>query len=167
MRIIFITRGQKVLAPLLGFFELLVWLFALRVVMTNLNNVGYYVMFAGGFAAGTFIGLYIEEKLALGTRIIRVVTRRDATALIEVLRADGHGVTSIDAEGGDGAVHVLFSIVKRRDLARYIQRVREFNPRALYSIQNVDYVNSGIFAARESFVGRSLQPLRRSGAKVK
>lgn len=167
MRIVFISRGQKFLAPVLGFFEILIWLFALRVVMSNLTNVSYYVLFAGGFAAGTFVGLWVEEKLALGVRIIRIVTKSDATELITVLRRDGHGVTSLDAEGSEGPVHVLFSIAKRKNLSSLIRRVRDFNPRAFYSIEDVEFVSSGVFAAQESFVGRGRRSLSRALAKSK
>jgi uncharacterized protein YebE (UPF0316 family) len=167
MRIVFISRGQKILAPVLGFFEILVWLFALRIVMANLTNVSYYVLFAAGFAAGTYVGLYVEEKLALGMRIMRIVTKSDATELIEALRKDGHGVTILDAEGSEGPVHVLFSIVKRKNLSNLIRRVRDYNPRAFYSIEDVEFVSAGVFAARESFVGRGKHSPRRTLAKSK
>jgi uncharacterized protein YebE (UPF0316 family) len=167
MRIVFISRGQKLLAPLLGFFEILVWLSALRIVMANLTNVSFYVLFAAGFAAGTYVGLYVEEKLALGIRIIRIVTKADATELIEALRKAGHGVTSLDADGSEGQVHVLFSIVKRKNLSSLIRLVREYNPRAFYSIEDVELVSSGVFAARESFVGRGKHSFRRALAKSK
>jgi uncharacterized protein YebE (UPF0316 family) len=167
IRIVFISRGQKILAPVLGFFEILVWLFALRMVMANLTNLSYYMLFAAGFAAGTYVGLYVEEKLALGMRIIRIVTKTDASELIETLREEGHGVTSLDAEGSDGPVHVLFSFVRRRNLPNLIQRVREYNPKAFYSIEDVEFVSAGIFAARESFVGRGKHSLRRAATKSK
>ena len=66
MRIIFISRGAKILAPLLGFFEILIWLVAIGKVMQNLDNIACYVAYAGGFATGNFVGIRIEEKLAMG-----------------------------------------------------------------------------------------------------
>jgi uncharacterized protein YebE (UPF0316 family) len=167
MRIVFISRGQKSIAPILGFFEILVWLFALRIVMENLTDFSYYVLFAAGFAAGTFIGLLVEDKLALGVRIIRIVTKTGADELIVALREAGHGVTSISATGGDGPVHVLFSIVKRKNLYEFIRLVREHNPKAFYSLEEVSYVNAGIFAARESFIGRNKASLARWLPKLK
>lgn len=165
MRIAFISRGHKILAPLVGFFEVLIWLVALRQIMANLTNVFYYVSYAGGFAAGTFIGLWVEEKMAIGSRIIRVITRQDATELIASLREEDYGVTSIDAEGVDGHVHLLFSIIKRQDLPGFIGLVDKFNPRAFYSIEDVRFVSEGIFPARESFVGRGGKSLLRMFSK--
>ena len=74
IRIISIARGYKLIAPLLGFFEILIWLLAIKQIMQNLTNIFYYVAYSGGFAAGTFIGIYIEEKLAMGIFLIRIIT---------------------------------------------------------------------------------------------
>jgi uncharacterized protein YebE (UPF0316 family) len=165
MRIAFIARGHKMLAPVVGFFEVLIWLIALRQIMQNLTNAAYYVSYAGGFAAGTFVGLWVEERMAIGSRIIRVITRQDATDLIESLRDAGYGVTSIDASGVDGRVHLLFSVLKRQDLERFIGIVEKHTPRAFYSIEDVRFVSEGVFPAHESFLGRGRMSLLRLFSK--
>lgn len=165
MRIAFISRGHKVLAPVVGFFEVLIWLIALRQILQDLTNVFYYVSYAGGFAAGTFVGLWIEERMAIGNRIIQVITRQDATELIESLRLAGYGVTSLSAQGIDGHVHLLFSVIKRQDIDTFITIVERLNPRAFYSIEDVRFVSEGVFPARESFVGRSGKSLLRMFSK--
>src|SRR6516164_4348286 len=104
MRVIFIARGMKVLAPVLGFFEIVIWLFAIGQIMQNLNNIGCYLGFAAGFTIGNFCGVYIEKKLAIGTVVVRAITTRDAGELIVRLRAANYGVTSIDAQGASGPV---------------------------------------------------------------
>ena len=80
IRIILVSRGVKIPAALLGFFEVLIWLIAIGRVMQNLNNVSNYIAYAGGFAMGNFVGIYIENKLAMGLLSIRVVTAKDAAA---------------------------------------------------------------------------------------
>ena len=99
IRISFVSKGLKYLASLIGFVEVIIWLLAIRVIMQNLNNAVCYIAYGAGFAMGTFIGLQIEKKLALGNAIIRIVTQKDATELINSLRSQGFGVTSIDAVG--------------------------------------------------------------------
>ena len=161
MRIAFIARGHRYLAPLVGFFEVLIWLVALRQIMQNLTNPFFYVSYAGGFAAGTFVGLWVEERMAIGSRIIRVITRQDARELIETLREANYGVTSIDAEGVEGRVHLLFSVIKRQDISQFIEIVEKHAPRAFYSIEDVRSVSEGVFPARQSFLGRSRFSLHR------
>jgi uncharacterized protein YebE (UPF0316 family) len=161
MRIAFIARGHRYLAPLVGFFEVLIWLIALRQIMQNLTNPFFYMSYALGFAAGTFIGLCVEERMAIGSRIIRVVTRQDATELIEALRDADYGVTTIEAEGVDGRVHMLFSVLKRQDLDRFIETVDKYAPRAFYSIEDVRAVSEGVFPARRSFLQSGQRSLYR------
>src|SRR4051812_31974501 len=89
VRIIFVSRGRKFLAPLLGFFEVAIWLFAIGQIMKNLNDVSCYLAFAAGFTLGNFLGILLEGRLAIGTLLVRVITPRDATCLVEGLRAAG------------------------------------------------------------------------------
>jgi uncharacterized protein YebE (UPF0316 family) len=145
IRIITISRGYKSIAPLLGFFEILIWLLAIRQIMQNLTNIYYYIVYSGGFAAGTFVGMYIEEKLAIGILSIRIITRKDASELIAFLRSANYGVTSVDAQGATGQVHVIYTIVKRSDVDDVIRIINRFNPKAFYLVEDVRSAREGIF----------------------
>ncbi len=147
LRIIFVSRGMKYLAAFLGFFEVLVWLLAISQVMQNLTNWVTYVAYGLGFATGNFVGILIEERLAMGNLIIRVITRKDATELVRFLWTSGYGVTSVDAMGEGGAVKVIFSIVKRKKVAQIIEVIKRFNPNAFYTIEDVRFVNETFFPA--------------------
>lgn len=145
VRIIFVSRGLKYLAPLVGFFEVIIWLLAIRVIIQNLNNVACYIAYGAGFAMGTFIGLQIEKKIAIGNSLVRVVTQKDAAELIEHLREKDYGVTSVDAQGVKGKVHVIYIIIRRHDIENVAGIIREFNPQAFYTIEDIRLVSRGIF----------------------
>jgi len=149
MRIIFIGRGNRFIAPFLGFFEVLIWLLAIRQIMMNLTNAFYYVAYASGFATGTYVGMYIEERLAMGTILIRVVTSGEASGLIEFLKSEDYGVTSVDAQGARGTVNLIYTIIKRSDLDHVIAIINRFNPRAFYTIEDVRFVREGVFPTDE------------------
>jgi uncharacterized protein YebE (UPF0316 family) len=150
MRIIFISKGRKLLAPLLGFFEVLIWLLAIAQIMRNLTNPLYYLAYGLGFAAGTFVGLMIEERLAIGVVLLRVITQRDASPLVACLREDEFGVTCIDGEGKSGPVKIIFVIVDRHDLPRVIDIIRRHNPGAFYSVEDIRSVSRGYFPSKRS-----------------
>ena len=78
VRTIFVARGMKFLAPLLGFFEVSIWLFAIGQIMQNLSNLGCYLGFAGGFTAGNYLGVLVEQRLGLGTLVVRIITPRES-----------------------------------------------------------------------------------------
>jgi uncharacterized protein YebE (UPF0316 family) len=148
LRTIFIARGVKLLAALLGLVEVTIWLFAISQVMQNLSNVWCFLGYAAGFTLGTYLGIRIEERLALGTQVVRIITKRDATELIIALREAGHGVTSVEASGATGKVHVLFTIVERRRLAQVADAIRQFDPQTFYVVEDVRRVARGVFGGR-------------------
>lgn len=149
IRVIYISRGIKFLAPIIAFFEIIIWLLAMEVVMSDLSNIANFFAYAFGFAAGTYIGLVIEEKLSIGTVILRIVTTAESTEQITAyLEAEQFGVTSLDAQGSRGDVRMIMSLVQRADLPRITQYIETTNPRAFFSIEDVRYVNQGVFRPR-------------------
>jgi uncharacterized protein YebE (UPF0316 family) len=159
IRVIFISRGLKYLAPLLGFFEIIIWLLAIGQIMKNLSNPVCYIAYAGGFAMGNFVGIWIAERLSLGLVMIRVVTKKDAGELVEYLKSSDYGVTSVDGHGTAGQVKVVFTIVPRREVANVVDLINKFNPKAFYSIEEVGFVEKGIFPAKRSWQNSSLRKL--------
>jgi len=149
LRIIFVTKGMRIIAPLVGFFEVLIWLLAISRIMQDLDNWVSYIAYAGGFATGNFVGMYLEERLAIGHEMIRVITRKDATSLIEKLREMGYGVTSVKAEGIEGEVAIIYIIARRRMISEVLDKINYFNPRALYTVESIKYVNKEIFHKSE------------------
>ncbi|WP_226390143.1 DUF2179 domain-containing protein [Penaeicola halotolerans] len=156
MRIMFVMTGKRKIAPLFGFFEALIWLLAIGQIIQNIDSPLSYLAYAGGFAGGTYIGMYIEEKLALGRVVVRVITQTAATDLIEYLNKKDIRYTNIDAEDNDGKANILFSVIKREDLREYIDTIKTFNPRAFYTVESVKKVSDEELAVES---GRAF-PLR-------
>ncbi|MEW6447559.1 MAG: DUF2179 domain-containing protein [Bacillota bacterium] len=167
LRIIYVSRGYKYLAPFLGFFEVLIWLLAITQIIQNLTNFAYYIAYAGGFAMGNFVGIFLEEKLAMGTLAVRIFTIRGARDLVERLKHAGYGVTIINAEGTTGDVKIVFTIIKRKDLQNVIKLIKEYNPKAFYSIEEVRSAIEGVFPAVKTRNRRSFYHLRKLKRKEK
>jgi uncharacterized protein YebE (UPF0316 family) len=151
LRIIFISRGNKVLAPLLGFFEVLMWLFAISAVMQNLDNGICFIAFALGFTLGNFWGILIEKKLALGMAIVRIITNRPAHALVEQLRSAHFGVTSVEGRGSTGPVQIVMTVVKRRQLDKVFDLIETHHPNAFYAVDELQSASDGIFPQGKSW----------------
>ncbi len=141
LRIIFMTKGLKRLAPIIGFFEILIWIVAITRIMQNLNNWVCYVAYAGGFATGNYVGMLVDEKLAIGHELIRVITRVDATELAKALREEGYGVTSVKAMGMQGEVGIVYIVANRRNQKRAVELIQRYNPNAFVTVQNIQPVN--------------------------
>ncbi|MCC7565511.1 MAG: DUF2179 domain-containing protein [Methanomicrobiaceae archaeon] len=147
MRIIFISRGMKVIAPALAFFEILIWLVAIGQVFSNLTNVANYIAYAGGFAAGNYVGIIVEERLAVGLTLVRIITQRDSAPLVEFLRGSGYGLTVIDAQGRDGPGKIVFTLIRRKNLKDVIEAIHLYAPKAFYTIEDIRHAAEGTFPA--------------------
>ena len=150
VRVIFVSKGLKYLAPVVGFFEILIWLLAIGQIMKNLSNPICYIAYAGGFAMGNYVGIIIAERLSLGVVLLRVITQKDAVELVQSLSSAKYGVTSVDGEGAQGKVNIIFTIVPRKEVKKIVEIVKRFNPLAFYSIEEVGFVERGIFPVRKS-----------------
>jgi len=153
IRVIFIAKGLKYIAPVIGFFEVIIWLLAIGQVMQNIGNVASYIAYGGGFAAGTFLGMYVEERLSIGTVVVRVITHRDAGDVVNALRAEGFGVTTMDAEGASGQVKVILTISRRQDVPRVRALLEEHHAGAFFTIEELKSATEGVFPER---TGRKL-----------
>ncbi len=158
LRHIFISKGFKKIVPILGFFEVLIWLVAMRQVFSHLDNVACFIAWAAGFSAGTYLGMYIEERLAMGAQIIRIISNDDISILIEALKMRNQGITIVDGQGAVGPVKLIFTVVKRTDKAEVIALINTLTPNAFYSIEDVKGSEHGIFTddGKTSAVGRLL-----------
>jgi uncharacterized protein YebE (UPF0316 family) len=145
LRLIFVSKGYKYIAPFLGFFEVIIWVMAISQIMQHLDNVFCYLAYGAGFATGNFIGIYLEEKISLGTVIIRIIPKKDTSELVQYLRSNNYGLTIVDAEGSTGPVKIIFSIIKRKEVPNVVTIINQYNPNAFYTIEEVKAVNKGIF----------------------
>ena len=145
LRNIFMSRGFRKIVPFVGFFEVLIWLIAMKQVMDKADNFLCYFAWAGGFAMGTYVGMRIEERLALGMQVIRIITSESNERLISALRAANHGMTIVDANGAKGPVKMIFSIVQRKYLKEVIALIEINHPNAFYSVEDVRNAHHGVF----------------------
>ncbi|MFO8128477.1 MAG: DUF2179 domain-containing protein [Bacteroidales bacterium] len=164
IRLIFAAKGYKYIVPVLGFFEVLIWIVVVAQVMQHLDNALCYIAYAAGFAMGNYTGMLAEERLSLGTLLIRVIPQKDTGKLIQALREHNYGVTAVDVEGKSGKLKMLFSIIKRKQSQEVVELINMYNPHAFYSMEEIRAVREGYFKPLKmrSIFG-SLNPFRRPG----
>jgi len=153
-RIILISRGMSRWAALTGFFESLIWLLALSQVFQHLDHAVNYVAYAGGYGAGTGLGVLLERRIALGVVAVRIITRDDARSLVDSLAKAEFGVTQVGARGIHGRVRLIFTITKRKHLTQLLRLVRGHSPKAFISVTDVRTAAEGYLpaASRKSLV---------------
>ena len=143
VRMIMIGRGRRKIAPILGFVESIIWVVAISQVVANLGSIYNILGYSGGFAAGTLVGMWIEDKLALGYAGICVISMNHGPEIVENLRQANFGVTELIGRGQSGAIHSINTIVRRKDIQEVYQLVNEVDPQCFISVDDMADVKRG------------------------
>lgn len=142
MRSVLAAKGQRKIVPFIGFFEVIVWLFAVSQILKNLTNIWGYLAWAGGYSVGIYVGLLLEEKLAIGNQVIRIITQNKSEEFLRILTERGIGYTVLDGQGARGPVNLIFTIVKRKEVGNIIELLQGLQPNAFYSVEDVKSASS-------------------------
>jgi len=137
----YVSKGLRNRATILGFVEVLIWIIVVSQIFQNLENWYNYIAFAAGFSAGNYVGMMIEDKLKVGIQIFRIIIRESAEELVDSLRNAGFRVTTLNASGLKGEVKIIFTVAKRKRWKELIGIIRDVNPDAFYSVEDVKYTN--------------------------
>jgi uncharacterized protein YebE (UPF0316 family) len=137
IRIIYMLGGRRYTSTLLGFFESFIWLMAIRQIFQHLDNWICYIAYPAGFATGIMVGMMIEERIAYGKVIVRIITRKDVTDLLAYLTKQGFRYTRVNAEGADGHENLVFTVLKRERLEELTNQLKRMIPTAFYTVEPV------------------------------
>jgi uncharacterized protein YebE (UPF0316 family) len=147
LRVLFVMRGRRSIAWVLGFFQSLIFVIAITSVLSNLDNPLNIIGYAAGFATGNVVGMTIEERLAVGYTHLRIISSHLGAAITEKLRSSGYAVTEISARGKDGMVTMINCSVRRRNVDLVRGMVNEIDPEAFITAEDIRPVRRGFWRA--------------------
>jgi uncharacterized protein YebE (UPF0316 family) len=143
VRMLMIVRGMRKWAVLIGFVEVTIWVIAISQVMSNLNNVWNILAYSGGFAMGTFVGMHLENRLALGTVGVQVISLKKGAQVAAKIRAAGYGATEVPAVGQSGPVSLIGVVVPRKEKGALLALINGVDPAAFVTVDDKRYVDRG------------------------
>lgn len=144
VRTILVFRGHRLLAAIIGFFEIVVWVIAAGQVLQNLDAWYLIVAYAGGFGAGNYVGIWLESKLAIGREMVSAISFRADGGLARLLRERGFRAIDVDADMGRGpAVDLVITVTRRRRIPELLRTIVEADPEAEYSVSDIKMVHEG------------------------
>ena len=146
LRVLFVMRGRKKVAWILGFFQSAIYLLAIGGVLQNLEALSL-VGYASGFATGNVLGMIIEERIAIGHSLLTIISSRRGLAVASRLRNEGFAVTEIPGRGKDGTVTLINCNVLRKEVDEVRQTVNEVDPGAFITAESIHPVRRGFFRA--------------------
>lgn len=148
IRILLVVRGQRLQAAALGFFEVIVYILALNSVVQHLNNPFNLLAYALGFAAGNYVGSYVEEKLAMGHVTLQVIPKGNSANLAAQLRSAGYGVTVIDGYGKEGLRQLLIILVERKKLSTIMRFIDELDHDSFVTVMETKSIQGGFLGLK-------------------
>jgi len=148
IRTLMVVQGRKLQAALIGFFEISIYVTALSKVVSNLDNPLNLFSYALGFACGTYLGITVENKIALGNLAVQIILKiSDKDQLIKELREKGFGVTVTEGQGLEGTREILNVAIKRKDLETLKKKVYEYDEKAFITVNSINPISGGFFAS--------------------
>jgi len=154
VRTMLVISGHRYVSALLGFFEVMIWVLAVGGALAYLHNPLALIGYAGGFAAGILVGMWLEERIALGYRAVRVISVKRGGELADVIRNAGFRVTEVKGAGRSGPIEIAFIVVRRKALADLRRVIEGIDPDAFVTIERVDKASGGEFT--ESRFGKAI-----------
>jgi uncharacterized protein YebE (UPF0316 family) len=154
MRVIFMLAGRRWLATFMGFFESFIWIVAISQIFNNLGSIASYFAYAGGFASGIWVGMMIENRIAIGNVIVRVFLQRNSNELVNALSNANYRFTIVDAQGSREPVNIVFLVLKRKNLPKLVKFIEQYQPNAFYTIESVKHVSDKTDLIAEQADGR-------------
>ena len=149
MRVLFMVRGRRLPAGILGFLMALVWIIAVGNAMKHLDSIWHILGYAAGYGTGTMVGITIENVVAFGLIQLRIVSKHGRVEIAEGLRDRGYGATEFSGFGRDGAVEIVQSVVQRAHLDEVLAIVDKFDDTAFVTVEDPQVLRGGSVVSRE------------------
>ncbi|MDR0796765.1 MAG: DUF5698 domain-containing protein [Tannerella sp.] len=150
LRIIFVSKGEKTKAPIVGFFEVFIWVVVISQIFSHATNIIAYLAYAAGYATGNFVGILVENKIGFGYLSFRIYTKKDGAELIRILHNNGFGSTRITGQGAITEVSIIETVIRRKAEKKVIEIIKDFDPDTFYLIDDIRTKQKGVFALSSS-----------------
>lgn len=154
LRIIFVSKGEKNKAPLIGFVEVFIWVVVISQILARANDMVAYLSYAAGYAAGNYIGLILENRIAYGIVLCRIYTQKNGKELIKALNKLNIGATMTHGEGSTNEVDIIETVVDRKIMKVLEIAINEFDNNSFYVIEDVRTKKNGIFPKKRNILER-------------
>ncbi|GAB4540283.1 MAG: DUF2179 domain-containing protein [Anaerolineae bacterium] len=143
IRVLIMMRGKKLAAASIGFFEVLIYALAIGQVVNDLANVWNLSGYSLGFAVGTLVGMWLEERLAMGYASVRIVSKYRGYAVADAIRNAGYGATVEWGQGRSGSVALVVATVRRKEVDAVCKLADQVDPSAFVTVEETRTIRRG------------------------
>lgn len=150
LRMLMLVKGRRLPAATIGFFEALIYVNVLGRVLNQLDRWEYILVYSLGFAAGNYLGIFMEERMALGYAGVEIIVHSESDSLVQFLREKGFGVTVSEGWGKDGPKDILTVIVPRRQLTQLMSLVNDHDSKSFSIVMDARKTMGGYYQRQKA-----------------
>lgn len=154
LRIIFVSKGAKNIAPVIGFVEVFIWIVIISQILSRANDMVSYLSYAAGYATGNYVGILIENRIAYGILLCRIYTQKNGKELVQMLNKLNIGATMTHGTGSTNEVDIIETVVDRKEMKTLARLLTEFDNNIFYVVEDVRTKKNGIFPKRKTILSR-------------
>ncbi|HAR38355.1 MAG: hypothetical protein A2W86_08765 [Bacteroidetes bacterium GWD2_45_23] len=154
LRIIFVSKGAKHIAPAIGFVEVFIWIVVISQILTQANDLISYLSYAAGYATGNYVGILLENRIAYGIVLCRIYTQKSGKELVQTLNKMNIGATLTHGTGSTNEVDIIETVVGRKEMKTLERTLNSFDTNIFYVVEDVRTKQNGIFPKRRNILTR-------------
>ncbi|MDY9918822.1 putative protein YebE [Proteiniphilum saccharofermentans] len=154
LRIIFVSKGAKNIAPIIGFVEVFIWIVIISQILVRANDIVSYLSYAAGYATGNYVGILIENRIAYGILLCRIYTQKNGKELVQMLNQVNFGATMTHGTGSTNEVDIIETVVDRKEMKTLALMLTQFDSNIFYVVEDVRTKKNGIFPKRKTILSR-------------
>ncbi|MFY9173631.1 MAG: DUF5698 domain-containing protein [Petrimonas mucosa] len=154
LRIIFVSKGERYIAPVIGFFEVFIWVVIISQILIRANDLVAYLSYAAGYASGNYVGILLEQRIAYGIILCRIYTQKNGMELVQILNRMNFGATLTHGKGSTDKVDIVETVIDRNQMRNLEATLTGFDANIFYVIEDVRTKQNGIFAKRKNILTR-------------
>ncbi|MDD4631481.1 MAG: DUF5698 domain-containing protein [Proteiniphilum sp.] len=154
LRIIFVSKGEKYKAPLIGFIEVFIWVVVISQILSRANDMVAYLSYAAGYATGNYMGILLENRIAYGIVLCRIYTQKNGKELVLKLNKLNIGATLTHGTGSTDEVDIIETVVDRKEMKTLEGTLNDFDNNIFYVVEDVRTKQNGIFPKRRNILTR-------------
>lgn len=144
VRTILVVRGMRKWAALAGFVEVSIYVVAISKVLSDMSSIWNLIGYSGGFSVGTLVGMWIEDRIALGDTLVTAISLTKGVELADKVRQEGYGATHLTAEGQSGPVHQVEIVAPRKQVRELMRLINEVDATAFVTVTDARSVLRGV-----------------------
>lgn len=152
LRMVLITKGEKLKGAFMALFEITIWLVVSANVLSNLaTDPMKGVMYALGYVVGNYLGGLVEEKIAIGIITATIITSLEGYEIItDELKVLEIGYTVLESQGQKDENKFIVAYMPRKRKNELLKRLKALDVKSFISINESRGVHGGYGLTRKT-----------------